>query len=81
MPNDIVTFEIPDPQRGIPKVVVAQLLTSKEGGDYTLKEMRDLVRNRLADEGGVRRYLDSLRKKTYVSVRLDAPTATASSER
>lgn len=80
-PNDIVTFEIPDPQRGIPKVVVAQLLTSKEGGDYTLKEMRDLVRNRLADEGGVRRYLDSLRKKTYVSVRLDAPTATASSER
>jgi peptidyl-prolyl cis-trans isomerase SurA len=80
-PNDIVTFEIPDPQRGIPKVVVAQLLTSKEGGEYTLKEMRDLVRNRLADEGGVRRYLDSLRKKTYVSVRLDSTTATASSER
>jgi peptidyl-prolyl cis-trans isomerase SurA len=80
-PNDIVIFEIPDPQRGIPKVVVAQLLTAKPGGDYTLKEMSDLVRNRLADEGGVRRYLDSLRKKTYVSIRLDAPAATASSER
>jgi peptidyl-prolyl cis-trans isomerase SurA len=80
-PNDIVTFEIPDPQRGIPKVVVAQLLTVKEGGDYTLKEMSDLVRSRLADEGGVRRYLDSLRKKNYVSIRLDSAPATASSQR
>ena len=80
-PNDIVTFEIPDPQRGIPKVVVAQLLTVTPGGDYTLKEMRDLVRSRLADEGGVRRYLDSLRKKSYVSIRLDSPPATASSQR
>jgi peptidyl-prolyl cis-trans isomerase SurA len=79
-PNDIVIFEIPDPQRGIPKVVVAQLLSAKAGGDYTLKEMSDLVRNRLADEGGVRRYLDSLRKKTYVSIRLDSTPATASSQ-
>ena len=78
-PNDIVTFEIPDPQRGIPKVVVAQLLTVTPGGQYTLKEMRDLVRNRLAEEGGVRRYLDGLRKKSYVSIRLDAAPATASS--
>jgi peptidyl-prolyl cis-trans isomerase SurA len=80
-PNDIVVFEIPDPQRGIPKVVVAQLLTMKQGGDYTLKEMSDLVRSRLADEGGVRRYLDSLRKKNYVSIRLDSTPATASSQR
>jgi peptidyl-prolyl cis-trans isomerase SurA len=33
-PNEIVTFEIPDPQRGIPKVVVAQLLTATPGGEY-----------------------------------------------
>jgi peptidyl-prolyl cis-trans isomerase SurA len=79
-PNDIVEFEIPDPQRGIPKVVVAQLLTVNAGGDYTLKEMRDLVRNRLADEGGVRRYLDTLRKRTFVTIRLDQPPA-ASSEK
>lgn len=80
-PNDIVVFEIPDPQRGIPKVVVAQLLTVKAGGDYTLKEMTDLIRNRLADEGGVRRYLDGLRKQFFVSVRLDSTPATASSQR
>ena len=74
-PNDIFTFEIPDPQRGIPKVVVAQLLTSSPGGEYELKEMRELVRNRLAEEGGVRRYLDGLRKRAYVSIRLDQPIA------
>ncbi|HZI41596.1 MAG TPA: peptidylprolyl isomerase [Gemmatimonadaceae bacterium] len=73
--NEIVVFEIPDPQRGLPKVVVAQLLTSNPGGEYELKEMRELVRNRLAEEGGVRRYLDSLRKRAYVSIRLDQAAA------
>jgi peptidyl-prolyl cis-trans isomerase SurA len=73
--NEIVVFEIPDPQRGLPKVVVAQLLTSNPGGDYELKEMRELVRNRLAEEGGVRRYLDSLRKRAYVSIRLGQAAA------
>jgi peptidyl-prolyl cis-trans isomerase SurA len=77
-PNEITVFEIPDPQRGIPKVVVAQLLTSTAGGEYELKEMRELVRTRLADEGGVRRYLDNLRKRAYVSIRLDS-TATGTS--
>ena len=77
--NDLVTFEIPDPQRGMPKVVVAQLLSSTPGGEYTLKEMRELVRNRLAEEGGVRRYLDSLRNRSYVSIRLDQPAPGASS--
>ena len=72
-PNDLVTFEIPDPQRGMPKVVVAQLLSANPGGEYTLKEMRELVRNRLAEEGGVRRYLDGLRNRSYVSIRLDRP--------
>ena len=75
-------FEIPDPQRGLPKVVVAQLLSASPGGEYQLKEMRELVRNRLAEEGGVRRYLDALRKRAYVSIRLDQPGAgTNSSER
>jgi peptidyl-prolyl cis-trans isomerase SurA len=71
-PNDIVTFQIPGPTSGVPKFVVAQLLTVDEGGERTLDEMRELVRSRLAEEGGVRRYLDSLRKQTYVSMRLDA---------
>src|SRR5204863_1068263 len=78
---EIIIFEIPDPQRGIPKVVIAQLLSSNPGGEYQLKEMRELVRNRLAEEGGVRRYLDLLRKRAYVSIRLDQPVPGHSSER
>ena len=81
-PNELVTFEIPDPQRGMPKVVVAQLLSANPGGESTLKDMRELVRNRLAEEGGVRRYLDSLRNRSYVSIRLDqaAPRAGSSQQ-
>jgi peptidyl-prolyl cis-trans isomerase SurA len=81
-PNDIVTFEIPDPQRGLPKVVVAQLVTATPGGQYELKDMQEMVRSRLAEEGGVRRYLDQLRKRAYVSIRLDGTTpATRTSEK
>jgi peptidyl-prolyl cis-trans isomerase SurA len=72
-PNDIVTFQIPgSAQRPeIPKFVVAQLLTVDEGGERTLPEMKIAVRNELAQRGGVRRFVDQLRKQTYVSVRLD----------
>ena len=72
-PNDIVTFQIPgSAQRpDIPKFVVAQLLTVDEAGERTLPEMKAAVRNELAQRGGVRRYVDTLRKQTYVSVRLD----------
>jgi peptidyl-prolyl cis-trans isomerase SurA len=71
--NDIVTFQIPgSAQRpDIPKFVVAQLLTVDEGGERTLPEMRLAVRNELSQRGGVRRYVDQLRKQTYVSIRLD----------
>lgn len=68
--DDIVIFPI-GPQGGPPKFVVAQLLSVEEGGPRTLDEMREFVRNRLAEEGGMRRYLDSLRKQNYVEVRLD----------
>ena len=69
--NDIVTFQIPSRNPNVPKFVVAQLLTADQGGERTLDEMREMVRSRLAQEGGMRRYLDSLRKQTYVAVRLD----------
>lgn len=76
-PHDIVTFRIPG-IGDVPKFVVAQLLTEDEGGERTFAEMKEIVRDRLAQEGGVRRYLDSLRKQTYVSIRLDdEPAATA----
>src|SRR5262245_58017707 len=77
-PGDIVAFQIAGSAKrpDVPKFVVAQLLTADEGGERTLPEMREAVRSTLAQRGGVRRYIDGLRKQTFVTVMLDKPTAT-----
>jgi len=74
--GEIVTFEIPGPF-GHPKFVVAQILTMEEGGDYTLRDLKERVRQQLVDEGSYRRFLDGLRKETFVRIRLDAPVSAA----
>lgn len=76
--NDIVVFRIPGNTPEVPKFVVAQLVTVTEGGERTLADMHEIVRDNLAQAGAVRRYLDSLKKQTYVSLRLDdtGPVAT-----
>ena len=43
-------------------------LTVDQSGSRTLAEMRQYERSTLAQAGGVRRYLDSLRRTTYVWV-------------
>jgi hypothetical protein len=43
------------------------------GGEYTLTDLRERVRQQLVEEGSIRRFLDGLRKEMYVSIRLDAP--------
>jgi peptidyl-prolyl cis-trans isomerase SurA len=76
-PQDIVAFQIPgSAQRpDVPKFVVAQLLTAEDAGERTLDEMRTAVRSELAQRGGIRRYIDSLKKQTYVAVNLNAGAA------
>ncbi|MGQ0538213.1 MAG: peptidylprolyl isomerase [Gemmatimonadaceae bacterium] len=70
-PNDFVgPFRIEDAARGVPKFVVAQVLETDAGGEYTLAEMREQVREQLAEEKAMRRLLDNLKQQTYVSVRL-----------
>ena len=78
--GDIVTFEIPGPA-GLPKFVVAQLVTTEEGGEYTLGDLRERVRAQLVEEGSIRRFLDTLRRETYVSVRLTAEPVAPSNPR
>jgi peptidyl-prolyl cis-trans isomerase SurA len=75
--NDILVFPIPGPT-GTPKNVVLQLLTAAEGGEFTLADMRENIRNQLRQENSIRRLLDSLRRQTYVSMRLDALPAAPS---
>lgn len=67
--GDIVTFEIPG-VAGRPKFVVGRLISVDEGGEYKLSDLRERVRQQLVEEGSIRRFLDSLRKEAYVSVRL-----------
>jgi len=71
-PGDVVVFDVPGSANVPIKVVVAQVATADPGGDVTLKDWKEQIRTRLAEEGGVRRLLDSLRKSTYVSVRPEA---------
>ena len=71
--GDISVFQIPGASQrpDVPKFVVAQLLTEDQGGPQTLAELKSAVRDELAQRGGVRRYVDQLKKQTYVSIRLD----------
>jgi len=71
-PGDVVVFTIPG-VAGHPKFVVARLVTTEEGGEYKLSDLRERVRLQLVEEGSYRRFLDGLRKGTYFAVRLDAP--------
>jgi peptidyl-prolyl cis-trans isomerase SurA len=70
--KDIVVFPIEGGSNVPTKFVVAQIAAVEEGGDLTLAEVKERFRARLAEEGGVKRLMDSLRKATYVSIHTDA---------
>jgi peptidyl-prolyl cis-trans isomerase SurA len=70
-PNEFAgPFRIEDAGRGVPKFVVAQVLSADEGGEYTVAELREQLRENLAEAKAIRRLIDSLKRETYVSVRL-----------
>jgi peptidyl-prolyl cis-trans isomerase SurA len=75
-PGDFAQFEITG-IAGHSKWVVAQLVTAEEGGEYTLSDLKERVRQQLVEEGSFRRFLDGLRKETFVRIRLDAPASAA----
>jgi peptidyl-prolyl cis-trans isomerase SurA len=70
--KDFVVFQIPGNATVPGKFVVAQLASVEEGGELTLAEVKERFRSRLAEEGGIKRLMDTLRKGTYVSIRQDA---------
>jgi len=52
------------------EVFILVLRGVREEGEYTFEEVRDQLRSSVAEEKGVRRYLNGLRQKTYVSIRM-----------
>jgi peptidyl-prolyl cis-trans isomerase SurA len=71
------TFEVSDIRdTTINKAAVLQLLERNESGAWSLAEVRSRLRNELQQAGSIRRLLDTLRKQTFVSVRLPKPSGT-----
>jgi peptidyl-prolyl cis-trans isomerase SurA len=72
--GDLFVFQIPGAGTVPAKFVVAQIAASEAGGEMTLAEVKERFRTRLAEEAGVKRLMDTLRKGTYVTVHTDALT-------
>jgi peptidyl-prolyl cis-trans isomerase SurA len=62
-------FQLANP-RGQPKYAVIQVVTATDAGEYNQSEIRDQIRAQLSDERSIRQLLDSMRKQTYVSLRM-----------
>ena len=70
--NEILDpFPIPDRSAGVNKFVVAQVTFLDAAGEFSLSEVRGRFRDQLSEERSMRRLIDGLKKKTYVSVRYD----------
>ena len=70
-PGDFTAiFALPDPVSGFNKWAIAQVISVKPAGDYTLAEYQERIRGQLREERSIRRTLDKLRNEFYVSLRL-----------
>jgi peptidyl-prolyl cis-trans isomerase SurA len=63
-------FTIEDKSRHVPKFFIVQLTSVSGEREPSVADWRQQIRDRLSQEKAIRRYLDALRKETYVSVRL-----------
>jgi len=69
--NDILDpFVIEDKSRGTPKYFVVQITSIAGEHEPTVADWREKIRDQLAEEKAIRRYLDGLRKESYVSIRI-----------
>lgn len=63
-------FPIDDPRTGFKKYVVLRITNAVSAGDYTPAEIKARLRETVSDAKTYRKLVDSLRKATYVSIRL-----------
>ena len=66
----LAPFSMTDKQRELPKFFVVELLTIEDARDPSAADYRDKIRETLTQEKSIRRYLDQLRKQSYVVVRI-----------
>jgi peptidyl-prolyl cis-trans isomerase SurA len=65
----LAPFTIEDKSRGVPKFFILQITSMEDSREPTLADYRQRIRDQLSQEKGYRRYLATLRKQTYVSIR------------
>jgi peptidyl-prolyl cis-trans isomerase SurA len=63
-------FPIDDPARAAKKHVVAQIIKADDGGEYTVSDFRNQIRDQLTQERGMRRVIEQMRREVYISVRI-----------
>jgi peptidyl-prolyl cis-trans isomerase SurA len=69
--NDILDpFVIDDKAHNTPKFFVLQITSIAGEHEPTVADWRERIRDQLAEEKAIRRYLDGLRKESYVSIRI-----------
>lgn len=61
-------FTIMDKTRGVPKFFILELTSISGEREPTVADFRERIRDQLSQEKATRRYLDNLRKQTYVAV-------------
>lgn len=64
-------FALEDPGLGATEWAIVQLTLVRDGGDVQLTDIRDRIRDQLAQEKAQRRVIDTIKKGTYVAIRLD----------
>jgi peptidyl-prolyl cis-trans isomerase SurA len=66
-------FPLEDPGLGATEWAIVQLTLVRDGGDVELADIRDRIRQQLAEEKAQRRVIDQIKRGTYVSLRLEEP--------
>ncbi|MFI5245673.1 MAG: peptidylprolyl isomerase, partial [Gemmatimonadales bacterium] len=61
-------FPIPNPQTGFPKFVIVLVTDRMDGGEYTMADVRDKIRQQLTQERQFRRMMDQLRREAFVKI-------------
>ena len=62
-------FEV-DANTGRPKFAVVQITKWEPAGEMTFEDVKDRVKDQLSQQLAIKRYLEGLRRKTYVDIRL-----------
>ncbi|HXY32204.1 MAG TPA: peptidylprolyl isomerase [Gemmatimonadaceae bacterium] len=63
-------FPIEDKTRGVPKYFIIEITSLVPEHEPSVADWRERIREQLGQEKGIRRYLDNLRKQTFVVVRI-----------